>query len=353
MKPDSDPRRDDSTIAEEASLWLTRRDRGLTPEEQDAYLQWLAADPRHAALLAQHAAVLERMMQLCDWQPGQSASANPDLFAPMRPPFWRRWGAGLAAAAALALGGLLLSWNGGNRPHIEHKPSYLQVNERRALPDGSIVELKSGSRIVVDFSPLERRVHLVGEASFTVAKNPTPFVVLAGGVAMRALGTVFNARWDAEAVEVFVMEGRVAVAKVGPEGDAGEGRPNGSDGMSDGISVPVDGQWAEVGAGQCGAVPLATDAKPQVRNVPRGEAETLIEWRVPRLQFFETPLAVAVGEFNQRNRLRLVLGHSDLGSVPIGGTFRVDNPEGFVRILELTLDIKAERRDGREIVLTR
>lgn len=353
MNSDSDSRSADSAIAKEASLWLTRRDRGLTPQEQDAYLQWLTADPRHADVLAQHAAVLERMMQLCDWQPGQSATANPDLFAPARPPFWRRWGAGLAAAAAVILGGMLL-WDGADRsPHHEHTRSYLQVNERRALPDGSIVELKSGSRIVVDFSPLERRVHLVGEANFTVAKNPTPFVVLAGGVAMRALGTVFNARWDAASVEVFVMEGRVAVAKVGPEARTAEDKRDGLDGVNGGISTPADGQWAEVAAGQCGAVPLAPEAKPHVRNVPRDEVETLIEWRVPRLQFFETPLAIAIGEFNQRNHTRLVLGQSDLSSVPIGGTFRVDNPEGFVRILELTLDIKAERRDGREIVLTR
>ncbi len=33
-----------STPDEQAADWLIRRDRGLTPAEQDAYLQWLAAD---------------------------------------------------------------------------------------------------------------------------------------------------------------------------------------------------------------------------------------------------------------------------------------------------------------------
>ena len=40
------------TPDERAADWLIRRDRGLTPGEQDDYLQWLAADPRHASRLA-------------------------------------------------------------------------------------------------------------------------------------------------------------------------------------------------------------------------------------------------------------------------------------------------------------
>jgi transmembrane sensor len=355
MKPDSEPPCEDPKIAEQASLWLTRRDSGLTPAEQDAYLQWLNADPRHAEALAQHAATLERMMQLCDWQPGQSSTANPDLFAPPRRPIWRHWGTGMAAAAALILGGALLWRTGVLTDPVDHPKSYLHVNEQRALPDGSVVELKNGSRIIVEFSPSERRVQLVGEANFKVAKNPTPFVVVGGGVALRAVGTVFNARCEADAVEVFVLEGRVAVARLHSEDEvsaAGDERAGSGQGKA-GVSIPADGRWFEVAAGQCGSMPLASDAKLRVRDVPSDEAKSLIEWQAPRLQFFETPLEVAIGEFNQRNRVQLVLGQDNLGRVPIGGTFRVDNPEGFVRVLELTLEIKSVRRDDREIVLLR
>ena len=43
------------TPDERAADWLIRRDRGLTPGEQDDYLQWLAADPRHGdAFARQH-----------------------------------------------------------------------------------------------------------------------------------------------------------------------------------------------------------------------------------------------------------------------------------------------------------
>ena len=342
-RPSTNPL-DTAAIADEAARWLARRDRGLTPAEQDAYMQWLTADPRHAQILAQHAAAFERMMQLYHWQPGQSADANPDLFAPrpLRP--WRRWGLSLAAAAALVLGGMLLWREASPIVSSEHPKSYLRVNERRALPDGSVVELKDGSRIDLEFSAVERRVRLVGEAHFQVAKNSTPFVVVAGGVALRAVGTAFNVRLDADTVDVMVTEGKVSMTKA-------------LDPATDGASPPVPTTAAAapmlIAAGQRAVVPRTPEAEARINDVSAAEAKEILGWQAPRLQFFETPLAVAVAEFNRHNRTRFVVADRELNTVPIGGTFRADNPEGFVRVLELTLDLKAEPRAGPEIVLTR
>jgi transmembrane sensor len=365
MKRPSTNSLDTAAIADEAARWLARRDRGLTPAEQDAYMQWLTADPRHAEILAQHAAAFERMMQLYHWQPGQSADANPDLFAPrpLRP--WRRWGLSLAAAAALVLGGMLLWREASPIVSPEVPRSYLRVNERRALPDGSVVELKDGSRINLEFSAAERRLHLIGEAHFQVAKNPTPFVVVAGGVALRAVGTAFNVRLDADIVDVLVTEGRVAVATLNSE-ERGKGPDTGSRTPEAGLpgvglaepgaqslSSVVRRPPSELVAGQRAVVPLTPAAEPRISNVTPAETKEILGWKAPRLQFFETPLAVAVGEFNRHNRTRLVIADRELNAVPIGGTFRADNPEGFVRVLELTLEIKGVPRDGGEIVLTR
>ncbi len=346
MKLPSTSTPDSAAIADEAARWLARRDRGLTPAEQDAYMQWLTADPRHAEILAQHAAAFERMMQLYHWQPGQSADANPDLFAPrpLRP--WRRWGLSLAAAAALVLGGVLLWREASPIGSPEHPKSYLRMNERRALPDGSVVELKDGSRINLEFSAAERRVHLIGEAHFQVAKNPTPFVVVAGGIALRAVGTAFNVRLDADTVDVLVTEGKVSMTKAPfPE----------VDGASPSVPTTVEAAAPAklIAAGQRAIVPLTPETAPRISQVSPAEAKEILGWQAPRLQFFETPLAVAVGEFNRHNRTRLVIAARELNAVPIGGTFRADNPEGFVRVLELTLEIKAVPRDGGEIMLTR
>lgn len=361
-------------IADEAALWLARRDRGLTPAEQDEYIQWLTADPRHAEFLAQHAAAFERMMKLYEWQPGHSTDANPDLFAPRQARPWTHWGLSLAAAAAIAVGGAFW-WSSSpvEAPAVTQR-SFLRVNESQVLPDGSLVELKDDSRIAVGFSSAERRVRLTGEAHFKVAKNPAPFVVQADSVAVWAVGTAFNMRADAEVFDVLVVEGKVVVERTPHDGpwpaDSAEetvvpdaalasdrGRLNEPDSpapsrfLVSGLRSPVSGTL--IVAGQRAVVPAAAAAELSVTDVTPEQIAAALDWKAPRLQFYETPLTVAVEEFNRWNRVRLVVGQRDLGAVPIGGTFRIDNVEGFVRLLEITLDLHAVRHGDEEIVLTR
>jgi transmembrane sensor len=330
------------TIAATAADWLARRDRGLTAAEQDTYLTWLRSDPRHAEAVARHAAVLERMMGLGAWQPELSADPNPDLFAPPARRPWRVFAPVLALAAALVLGFFI--WSPESDAPTAPAKTYLRVNERQALTDGSVVELKDGSRLDVQFTPGERRVRLIGEAHFTVAKNPDrPFIVEAHGVEVRAIGTAFNVRADAAAVEVLVTEGSVRVTEPASTLNAQLLTPN----------VQVQPQTF-LTAGQQVVVPLAALAPaPVVATVSEAQIRTALEWQTPRLQFFETPLADAVAEFNRHNAAPLVLADPSLGAVPIGGTFRVDNVAGFVRLLELTVDVRSEPRADGAVVLKR
>ena len=99
-----------------------------------------------------------------------------------------------------------------------------QAGERVAvaLPDGSRVELNSGSTLryrrgfsfLPGFSAGSRSVHLEGEAFFDVVSAVRPFRVEAGAATVRVLGTEFNVRArdgrDGE-VRVEVEEGRVEV----------------------------------------------------------------------------------------------------------------------------------------------
>ena len=326
-------------LAEQASLWLARRDRGLTPSEQDDYMQWIVADPRHAEAMMQHAAALERMMHLYEWQPWHTTEGNPDLFAPRRRVRWWPWAASVVLAAAAAVGlSFIYSWHAPAAPAVT---SYLQVNERLALPDGSRVELKDGSRIVVQYSDRERRVKLTGgEAQFSVWQDARrPFIVEAGGIEVRAVGTVFNVRLEDRTVAVLVTEGRVKVNREPPAATSG-------------------GSVAEVmlTAGEQTAVPLAVDAVQAAPVVVPATSEQIsqsLAWQTPRLQFWETPLAEAVAEFNRLNRFQIVIGDAELGRRLIGGTFRPDNVEGFVRLLETTLDVRSDRRGDHETVLRR
>lgn len=328
-------------ILEVASQWLARRDRGLSAAEQDDYMQWLRADPRHAEALARHAAALERMMQLYEWTPAHDTEPNPELFAsqPGRDrAWWRRVGIPLGAAAAFALGFILWErpWSRPDAAALASaSKNYLRVNERLALPDGSRVELKDGTQLVVQYSETERRVKLTGgEAHFSVWKDKArPFVVDAAGVEVRAVGTAFNVRLDARDVQVLVTEGRVKVER--PSAPA----------------VPV----VLVSVGETARVSLAAAAPPTIASVASEDIARELAWQAPRLEFNETPLADAVAEFNRLNRHQLEIGDAELGALRIGGTFRPDNVEGFVRLLatDPSFGVRAEDAGANRTILRR
>lgn len=84
------------------------------------------------------------------------------------------------------------------------------------LADGSRIVLNTLSRVKVDYRGTSRRIELLeGEALFEVAKDPhRPFVVVAADREIKALGTSFGVRLDGPALQVTLVEGRVAVGQL-------------------------------------------------------------------------------------------------------------------------------------------
>src|SRR5699024_3497918 len=121
-------------------------------------------------------------------------------------PRWRWWAA--AAVILLVFGaGLLLT------PQTVTAPRGEMVSV--TLPDGSFVELNSGSRIEYNrfFAYTNRTIELEGEAFFRVEQDDHPFVVNANQSVVKVTGTQFNGRaWSGELwkeAEVTVAEGAV------------------------------------------------------------------------------------------------------------------------------------------------
>ncbi len=87
---------------------------------------------------------------------------------------------------------------------------------RTLLPDGSIVWLNAGSSITYDpdFTGKTREVTLQGEAFFDIVKQPQrPFIVHAGDINIRVLGTAFNVKSYAEesTIETTLIRGLVQI----------------------------------------------------------------------------------------------------------------------------------------------
>lgn len=230
----------------------------------------------------------------------------------------RRRIAGVAGIACLGLVGAWLFPQAAATlavPPIAAVSAVVIAPETRTLADGSIVELRPGAEIRVEYGPSSRRVVLLaGEVHFQVTKDAArPFVVVASGVEVRAVGTAFSVDLGKRAVDVLVTEGRVAVT-------------------SPPAAVEAAPAVAMVDAGQGTTVSLEVAGAAAVRSVPSGERRERLNWRVPLLEFSGTPLAEAIPMFNRHGRRHLVLDPA-LGRLQLSGTLRADDTDSLFILL--------------------
>jgi transmembrane sensor len=330
-----------SPIEDAAIAWLTEREDGFSPAREREFAQWLRADPRHAATVARLEQTLNLLGELPAFRPAINAAfdrtAPVVTFAPCTPPT-RRWPRALAwtgLAAGLALVAVA-GWLALRPSHVAHYTTTVAGYERAQLDDGSTVELNAASAVRVQFTAAERHVELEnGEAHFAVAHDTArPFVVHAGGVSVRAVGTAFNVRLAAHgAVEVIVTEGKVRIGSAGAASSAAAEAPL----LAAGERLVLHAQ----------ATP------PPAEKVPADVLRSALAWQSRLAEFADAPLAAVIERFNARSRVQLVLADPELGARSVGGTFALDESEAFARLLTRDGELVAEPRGDQEIWLHR
>lgn len=120
------------------------------------------------------------------------------------------------AASIVLLVGLFI---GFQKPWISNKTTFAATEvatDQFALPDGSVINLNSGSSIAFEENGLknERSVQLTGEAFFSVKRNvEKPFVISTNHSQIKVLGTSFNVKAipGTNTDEVVVSSGKVRV----------------------------------------------------------------------------------------------------------------------------------------------
>jgi transmembrane sensor len=346
-----------SDIETVAADWLARNYAGLSAAEAADFQRWLAADAKHAAIYAELAATWRALDRL-RLPPGQRGVPDPAALAGRAAPISGRWWMPVLAAAAAAA--MLLVWFHDREADHRLPPEQTRriladavvtrVGELRKLelPDGSTVRLNTDSSIEIAFSAGERRVRLNrGEAHFAVAKNPAwPFYVEAGGIAVRAVGTAFNVRLRTAGVEVLVTEGKVQVGD--PVRATSPAKPEFPGAAPD---LPL------LNAGERMLIPVAGSSAEPVTpvapvTVPAAEIARALAWQDQRIDVVAVPLTELVAEFNRYNGQKLVVEDATLGERRFGGSFRIDAPETFARLLESRFGLRVERR-GEVIVISR
>jgi len=370
---------------------MIRRDRGFTDREQTEFQRWLDSDARHPVALARSTqtwSVLDHIP--AEFVPKSSAAAaRPSTALPaqepatiIRPASWR-WlalGAGLAAAAAVAIL-LVRQRTAPPSSSLASAPVLATASvaaaavfaapedEVRAvtLTDGTAVRLNTGAAISLQFSAHERGITLLrGEAHFEVTKNPArPFVVHAGALRVRAVGTAFNVRLQAASVEVLVTEGRVQLATVAPRGPTAN--PAGTIAPVAPVAPATAGEAGMAGApsdrhplleaGQRAFLPTVATLDPAspaafvVSQVDAAEMARALAWHPALLRLGGSTLAEVIQEFERRSGQRVILADAELGELRVGGRFRADDLDGFATLLATTLELDVGRAADGTLVL--
>lgn len=302
------------SIDEQAARWAVRLARAaLLPEEQRQLDAWLSSDVRHHGALVRaraHWVDLDRLAAL------HSGAVEPRMEAAHWPRVTRRQWIGATAAAAAAVGAGL-SWL-ALRARAQRFVSGLGEVRRIPLADGSTVELNTASELLVTISEQQRRLELLrGEALFEVAPDRArPFVVLTEAMAVRAVGTAFDVRLEADRLDVTVTEGTVELRQASAAGPVAQGQ--------------------HLSVNERAVVDRARGL--EVHSIAAAEAARRLAWREGLLSFDRETLATAVAEINRYNRRQMVVDDARLAAMPIVGRFRTTDIDDFARAAAAALD---------------
>jgi transmembrane sensor len=327
-------------IDELAARWVARRDAGLSGAEQVEFDRWCSASALHREAVSRFEATWSGLARPA--RAGVDREFRNELHRLANGQRRRRIGA--VASLAVVMLVATFAWRSGDSRALTELPpvathSVVIAPTRHLLPDGSTIEYPKGSTVAVDYSGKFRRVRLSqGEAHFAVAKDPSrPFIVEAGGVEVRAVGTAFSVQLKQSHVDVLVTEGRVAVEKAGAASVIESRDP-----------------LAFVDAGNRLKVEIALQpvAVPAVEPVAQAEIDAQLVWRKTRVEFSAAPLAEVVRVLNEHNRQDIEIADRVLESVSVSGLFVAEDLETFTTMLETGFEIRAAQVDGR-IVLSR
>lgn len=340
MSPQPTPAPIGETPKQAAARWFARRRSGaMTAQELRELEVWLAQDPAHAQ-------AYDHLARL--WGGAETVRNDPEVMqmreTAARAQALRRWRAAAAIAACLVLvclgGAGFVNWATAGRdasPELvaagEHQEFRTSVGQTATvtLSDGSAVTLDSNSIVRTRSTWNRRYVELArGRAFFRVAKQPTrPFVVLANGRTVTALGTSFEVSVERGRFEVTLVTGKVRVEqpKKDPEDTSAPRTAMLRPGTQ--LVAPQEGGW-------------------QVANV---DITRETSWVEGLLRFRDEPMGQVAAELNRYSRKKVIIDDPALAARPIQGAFAAGDVDEFVRAAEAYGLAEVASESSVEIVL--
>jgi ferric-dicitrate binding protein FerR (iron transport regulator) len=229
----------------------------------------------------------------------------------------------LKIAAAIALIAVLSIWllNTADRPTLNEIVAS-ETSMVHILADGSKIDLnrQASLKYFTDPKGSERRVTLDGDAFFEIARDTTrPFIISTQQMEIEVLGTSFyvDSREAEASIQVMVQSGSVSL------------RHN-----TDQIILSP------------GETGIYDKANNRLIKEPTRDPNFL-SWKSNRLIFNENDLDQVVFALNRHFQSNVVLGNPELSLCKLTATYDGQSLQAVIRILEKTLNIRAEESEGK------
>jgi transmembrane sensor len=352
-------------IQEQACLWISRIDRGLSLSERQGLVAWCNQDNNHHKTLlamASHWDDLSVLSELRGLFPLEKAPKKLNKKFSI-----------YAVAASLALFSLLgASYINDEHlslffPFINHSQKVVQVFEtsigeqtRFVMPDGSNIQLNTNSLVTIDFNDKQRKLTLVrGEAHFDVAKDKNrPFTVVVGEKSFTALGTIFNVqRKNDSTMELVVTEGKVLIAKALATTEKlkaslnsynkykNDNNPN-TPVLLDNIIVSSD---VVVTVGEKAVI--ANNHTHPVEKISHEQVERDLAWQQGMLIFDGEPLEKALAEVSRYTHSTFEIKDDAIAKLKVAGYFKAGDIDGLLSSLAGNFNLTYQKSLNNHIIL--
>jgi transmembrane sensor len=336
-------------IQEQASLWVSRMDRGLSKDEEKQFQEWMKQSDFHRNSIFSLAALwddLSVLNELSALFPLENTSTRKNNYSIKY---------ALAAsvvfvmlfASSFYFSGTPFSAIDNDQQFVELKTLKTDVGQqtRFTLTDGSRIKLNTNTLVQVSYSKKQRLLTLVrGEARFDVAKDKSrPFIVTAGEKSFTALGTIFNVQKDTDKeMELVVTEGRVLVTK--------------SNELLDNISKTLTTLPEEKLPGLLvvsGEKSIITESiKPAAEKTSFEQIQRELAWQQGMLVFNGKPLDQALIEVSRYTTAEFEISSPELAKIKVAGYFKANDIDGLLKSLNSNFNINFEKLPNNTIRLT-
>jgi transmembrane sensor len=330
---------------DEASLWITRLDRGLSEQEQVELKVWLHASQTH----------VDTFMQLVKlWDKMESLSQLSELFPhkPQRVPSNKvpifAWAASFIFASLISLGLWLnadIFFGQDTIQVVQFNSDYeTKIGEQSTffLQDKTRIKLNTNSLVRVTYTDKQRVFELLrGEMHVVVAHNEhKPLSVYAGSNIIQAVGTAFNVELGSEEVELIVTDGKVLVSDINSQTVEPLKLKN----------VYLSPKSFAVSKGQ--------KAQLKARNTSiigsnKGKLASDLAWQQGNLIFRGESLFDAMQEVSRYTNYQFDFGDEDTKSLQIAGLFKTSDISGLLAALESNFNVVFKKMSSNKIRLSK